>query len=149
MRSPLFFAWAAIRWALLMFVVASSAEAPAVAYPFQPVKPIRVWQGRASWYGQKFHGRTTANGEVFNMYAPTGAHRTLPMGAIVRVVNPRTGRGRIIRINDRGPFIEGREIDLSYHVAQSLGIHERGLARVRLELLEVPERRWTRKPAAD
>lgn len=149
MRSRLFITWAAIRWALLMFVVASSAEAPAVARPAEPVKPIRVWQGKASWYGPRFHGRRTANGEVFDMNAPTAAHRTLPMGAILRVVDPRTGRARIIRINDRGPFIEGREIDLSYYVAQSLGIQDRGLARVRLELLEVPERRWTRKPAAD
>jgi rare lipoprotein A len=71
------------------------------------------------------------------------------MGSIVRVVNARTGKGRIVRINDRGPFIDGREIDVSYHVAHSLGFAEQGLAKVRLELLEVPQRRWPSKPATD
>lgn len=75
------------------------------------------------------------------MFALTAAHRTLPMGSIVRLVNPRTGNARIVRINDRGPFIEGREIDVSLQVAQSLGFKERGLAKVRIELLKIPQRR--------
>ena len=132
-----------------MFAVASSLEAPAVAFPADPPKPIRAWEGRASWYGAKFHGRITANGEEFDMYAATAAHRTLPMGSLVRVVNLKTGKGRVLRINDRGPFIPGREIDVSYQVANSLGFTEQGLARVRIELLEVPQRRWTPKRAAD
>jgi len=115
----------------------------------EPVKPVRVWEGRASWYGPRFHGRITANGETYDMFGPTAAHRTLPMGSIVRVVNVRTGKGRIVRINDRGPFIDGREIDVSYHVAQSLGFAEQGLAKVRIELLEVPRRRWPARAAAD
>ena len=149
MRTRLFFTWAAIRWVLLMLVVASSLQAPAVARSADPIKPMRVWQGTASWYGHRFHGRTTANGESFDMAAPTAAHRTLPMGAIVRVVNLRTGKGRIVRINDRGPFIDGREIDVSHRVAQTLGFEDRGIARVRLELLEVPKRRLTPRPVAD
>lgn len=149
MRSGFFLLWAGIRWLLLMFVVATSVQAPAVARPAEPVKPVRVWEGRASWYGPRFHGRITANGETYDMFGPTAAHRTLPMGSIVRVVNLRTGKGRIVRINDRGPYIEGREIDVSYYVAQSLGFAEQGLAKVRIELLEVPQRRWPARAAAD
>ncbi len=124
-----------------MFLVAPGLEAPLVAYPSESLKPIRVWHGVASWYGPHFHGRTTANGETYDMLAATAAHPTLPFGSVVRVVNPQTGRSRLVRINDRGPFVEGREIDLSYETACRLGMEDRGIARVRLELLEVPPRR--------
>src|SRR5574337_1193444 len=137
MRTRLFLTWAAIRWLLLMFVLAPALQAPLVAYPGEPVKPLRVWHGLASWYGPRFHGRMTANGEIFDMNARTAAHPTLPFGSLVRVVDLKTGSAQIVRINDRGPFIEDREIDLSYNVACRLGIEERGLAQVRLELLEV------------
>ena len=149
MRSGFFLLWAGIRWLLLMFVAATSVQAPAIAHPADPVKALRVWEGRASWYGPRFHGRITANGETYDMFGPTAAHRSLPMGSIVRVVNLRTGKGRIVRINDRGPFIDGREIDVSYRVAQSLGFAEQGLAKVRIELLEVPQRRWPARAVAD
>ena len=132
---------AAIRWLLLMFVVAPGLEAPLVAHMSEPTKPLRVWHGLASWYGPRFHGRVTANGERYDMNAATAAHPSLPFGSLVRVVNLRTGRSRVVRINDRGPFVEGREIDLSYEAACRLGMEDRGLARVRLELLEVPQRR--------
>jgi rare lipoprotein A len=145
MQSRLFFVWAAFRWLILMFAVASSLEAPAIANTAEPAKPLRVWEGKASWYGPRFHGRTTANGEKYDMFGPTAAHRTLPMGSIVRIVHKKTGKGRIVRINDRGPYIEGREIDVSYHIATTLGFAENGLAKVRIELLEVPERRWPKK----
>ncbi len=72
------------------------------------------------------------------MYAATAAHQTLPLGSIVRVVNPRNHRSQIVRINDRGPYVGGRELDVSYGVARRLGFDQRGLAKVRLELLEVP-----------
>jgi len=134
--------WAAVRWLLLMFAVAQGLEAPAIAYRNEPPKPIRAWQGVASWYGPHFHGRKTSNGEIYDMYSLTAAHKTLPIGSLVRVVNPRTNRGVIVRINDRGPFIDGREIDVSYGAARSLGFAHRGLARLRIELLEVPEHRW-------
>jgi len=142
MRSKLFITWAAIRWLLLMFVVAQGLEAPAIAHRSEPAPPIRVWEGVASWYGPNFHGRLTSNGESYDMYGLTAAHRTLPIGALVRIVNPRTNAGVVVRINDRGPFIEGREIDVSYGAARSLGFDHRGLVRLRIELLEVPERRW-------
>jgi rare lipoprotein A len=74
------------------------------------------------------------------MYGATAAHQTLPLGSIVRVVNPRNHRSEVVRINDRGPYIEGRELDVSYEVARRLGFDQRGLAKVRLELLEVPTR---------
>jgi rare lipoprotein A len=75
------------------------------------------------------------------MFAYTAAHPTLPFGSLVRLVNPRTGRSQLVRINDRGPFVDDREIDVSYGVARRLGMTEKGLARVRIELLEVPPRR--------
>jgi len=74
------------------------------------------------------------------MYAETAAHPTLPLGSIVRVVNPRNHRSQIVRINDRGPYVEGRELDVSYEVARRLGFDQRGVAKVRLELLKVPTR---------
>ena len=142
MRNRIFVIWAALRWVLLMFVLASTLHAPlVVALPKQPVLPLRVWKGTASWYGSRFHGRRTANGETYDMYAYTAAHPTLPFGSLVRLVNPRTGRSQLVRINDRGPFVDDREIDVSYGVARRLGMTEKGLARVRIELLEVPPRR--------
>jgi rare lipoprotein A (peptidoglycan hydrolase) len=89
----------------------------------------------ASWYGWEFHGRKTANGETYNMYDHTAAHKTLPFGTIVRVTNLRTGRQKVVRINDRGPFIAGRDIDLSYATARDLGMLESGVEDVRLEIL--------------
>jgi rare lipoprotein A len=83
------------------------------------------------------------------MYSLTAAHRTLPLGALIRLVNPKTGRSRVVRINDRGPIIQGREIDVSYEVARSLGFEEQGLARLRIELLEVPGRPWQRPRKKD
>ena len=103
-------------------------------------KPLAVWECTSSWYGEGFDGQTTANGETYDMYATTAAHQTLPLGSIVRVVNPRNHRSQVVRINDRGPYIEGRELDVSYEVARRLGFDQRGVARVRLELLEVPTR---------
>jgi rare lipoprotein A len=142
MRSKLFILWAGFRGLLLILVIVTAVEAPAIVLPSQPVRPIRVWEGLSSWYGEQFHGRLTANGEIYDMYAPTAAHPTLPLGSLVRLVNPKTGRSRLVRINDRGPVIDGREIDVSYEVARSLGFEEQGLARLRIELLEVPKRQW-------
>lgn len=91
--------------------------------------------GRASFYGKRFAGRKTANGERFNPRALTAAHRTLPFGARVRVTNIANGRSVIVRINDRGPFVGRRVIDLSRAAAEQLGMVRRGVARVHLELL--------------
>jgi rare lipoprotein A len=90
----------------------------------------KIQRGHASWYGPGFHGRRTANGEVFNTNALTAAHRTLPFGTRVRVVNEKTGRSVIVRINDRGPFIKGRVIDLARSAAQQIGMA--GVATVSL-----------------
>jgi rare lipoprotein A (peptidoglycan hydrolase) len=103
-------------------------------------KPLAVWECTTSWYGEDFDGQPTATGETYDMYAETAAHPTLPLGSIVRVVNPRNHRSQVVRINDRGPYIEGRELDVSYEVARRLGFDQRGLAKVRLELLTVPSR---------
>ena len=89
-------------------------------------------RGLASWYGRKFHGRRTANGEVYNMYAMTAAHPTLPLPSYVRVRNPANGREVLVRVNDRGPFHAGRIIDLSYTAALRLGVLK-GVAPVELE----------------
>lgn len=87
----------------------------------------------ASWYGPKFHGRPTANGEIFDMHQLTAAHRELPFGSRLRVTCPETGRSVMVRINDRGPFIPGRDLDLSRAAARRLGMEAQGLATVLYE----------------
>jgi rare lipoprotein A len=91
--------------------------------------------GRASWYGPAFHGRLTANGEVFDMYALSGAHPTLPLPSYVRVTNTDTGATTIVRINDRGPFSYSRTIDLSRRAAEVLGFQQQGTANVRVQYI--------------
>ncbi len=98
-----------------------------------------VQQGLASWYGRKFHGRKTSNGEIYNMYAMTAAHKTLPLGTSVRVHNLANGRQLVVRVNDRGPFIQGRIIDLSYTAADKLGVVGPGTAPVKIEALGFQE----------
>lgn len=94
--------------------------------------------GIASWYGPGFHGKKTSSGEIYDMNAMTAAHKSLPFNTIVKVVDLNTGRSVIVRINDRGPFIPGRIIDLSYAAAQALGIAQKGTARVGLKVLRWP-----------
>lgn len=97
--------------------------------------------GTASWYGEFFHGRLTANGEVYDMYAMTAAHKTLQLPTIVRVTNLENSKSVVVRINDRGPFANSRIIDMSKGSAQILGFRENGLARVRVEVLPDASRR--------
>jgi rare lipoprotein A len=94
--------------------------------------------GIASWYGPGFHGKRTASGEIYDMYGISAAHKTLPFGTIVKVVDLETGKSVVVRINDRGPFIEGRIIDLSYGAALELGMVQKGLARVGLKIVRWP-----------
>ncbi len=94
-----------------------------------------IRSGKASWYGPGFHGRYTANGEIFNQNALTAAHRSLPFGTKVRVTNVNNGRSVVVRINDRGPFAKGRVIDLSAAAAHNLGMIHHGVVPVRLEVL--------------
>lgn len=96
-------------------------------------------KGVASWYGPGFQGRLTASGEVFDMESPSAAHRTLPLGSLVEVRNLDNGRSIVVRINDRGPWVRGRILDLSLAAARDLGMVETGLARVRLRVLDDPE----------
>ena len=106
--------------------------------PRAPAAPIiQGEEGIASWYGHPYHGRRAASGEIYNMYDMTAAHRTLPFGTQVRVHDLENGRDVTVRINDRGPFVEGRIIDLSYAAAQAMGMAGAGVARVRLEILGV------------
>jgi hypothetical protein len=120
-------------------VLAVSLATPNPALKAAP-PPISAWDCIAGWYGEAFDGQPTADGEVYDMYAETAAHPSLPLGSIVRVINLRTKRSDVVRINDRGPFVAGRDLDVSFGVAQKLGFADNGLARVRVELLEVPKR---------
>jgi rare lipoprotein A (peptidoglycan hydrolase) len=107
---------------------------------FEPIthdQPFKE-RGLASWYGRKFHGRPTANGETYNMYAMSAAHKTLPLPSFVRVRNPANGREVIVRVNDRGPFARGRVIDLSYTAALKLDLL-RGVAPVEIERITFDE----------
>jgi len=89
----------------------------------------------ASWYGPKFHGKQTANTEKYNQMALTAAHKTLPFGTMLRVTNPQNGKQVIVRINDRGPYIKGRDLDLSKGAALQLGMIEKGVIKVEIEKL--------------
>jgi rare lipoprotein A len=97
-------------------------------------KPYQI--GTASWYGSYFQGRATASGEPYDMYDLTAAHPTLPLGSWVRVTNLRNGRAVVVRINDRGPIVPGRIIDLSYNTARVLHFQSQGLQRVRLDVVK-------------
>jgi rare lipoprotein A len=105
-------------------------------------------RGKASWYGSKFHGRRTSSGETYDMHAMTAAHKTLPLPTYVRVHNIENGRSVVVRVNDRGPFHEGRIIDLSYAAARKLGIVARGTGLVEVEALDPTAPRPALAPAA-
>lgn len=102
-------------------------------------KPLLVETGVASWYGAPYHNRRGSNGEIYDMHAMTAAHRTLPLGSIVRVTCIENGSSAMVRITDRGPFIEGRIIDLSQAAAQKIGLVQKGTTKVRLEVLKTPQ----------
>jgi rare lipoprotein A len=127
-----------------MFLIAPVMEAPLVAHLSEPVKPIKTWVGNASWYGPEFDGKKTANGEKFDAESLTAAHPNLPFGSWVRIVNTHNGKFEFVRINDRGPYQEGREIDVSYRVARKIGLIHSGVSQVRLELMLLPPTRSQR-----
>ena len=112
-----------------------SARSRAHPAPSKPAPIVQGQEGIASWYGHPFDGQRTADGEIYNMHAMTAAHRTLPFGTRVRVDDLENGHSVVVRINDRGPFVEGRIIDLSYAAAQAL--HMPGTALVRLDILSL------------
>lgn len=96
---------------------------------------IYIEEGIASWYGSEFHGRPTASVETYDMYKISAAHKTLPLGTVVKVTDLEAGGTVVVTINDRGPYVEGRIIDLSYGAARELGLLDRGITRVRIESL--------------
>jgi rare lipoprotein A len=139
-------------FALFIYACASSTSTYSPPPPSKPghPKPYKVlgkWyqplphsegfrqRGLASWYGRDFHGKKTSNGEIYNMYAMTAAHKTLPLGTYVKVYNLENNRSVVVRINDRGPFVRGRIIDLSYTGAKEIGIVGPGTARVEVVAL--------------
>lgn len=113
-------------------------------YPAEDYNYVET--GIASWYGPNFHGKLTANGEIYDQNDITAAHRTLPMPSFVRVTNLENGRALVVRINDRGPYAHGRIIDLSKHSAKLLDVQRNGTARVRVQILE-PESRQAKRVA--
>jgi rare lipoprotein A len=114
-------------------VVISKDAEPVV----EPISFEKIGIMKASWYGPRFHGKQTANGESYNQMALTAAHKTLPFGTLLRVTNLKNGESVIVRINDRGPYIEGRDLDLSKGTAQSLGMIKRGVVKVKVERLQI------------
>ncbi len=118
---------------------AAPAPAAASAVPSElPVPAKRIYRetGAASWYGREFHGRTTASGEVFDMYGMSAAHRTLPLGTVIRVTNLDNNKSVTVKVNDRGPFVKNRIIELSYGAARELDFIAQGTAAVKIETLE-------------
>ena len=131
------FLWAGV--ALLLFSAGCGKKRLLVPVPGSP--DLRVARseiyGMASWYGDPFHGERTSNGEVYDMHGMTAAHRTLPFQTVVRVHNLDNGKRVQIRVNDRGPFVKGRIIDLSHAAAEEIDMVRPGTARVRLEILRI------------
>jgi rare lipoprotein A len=144
MRQP--FAWLVVSGSL---AVAGCGSSPSPDPHFKIGSPYRIngsWYypeavrayeatGVASWYGSSYHGRLTANGELYDMYALTAAHPTMQLPSVVRVTNLENGRSLVLRVNDRGPFVKNRLIDLSWAAARELGFERQGLARVHVVYL--------------
>ncbi len=116
---------------------ASNGPSGPITVP-KDAKPIYVETGMASWYGGPYHNRRAADGSVYDMHAATAAHRTLPLNTVVRVTNLETRRSTLVRITDRGPFVEHRIIDLSMAAAKEVDVYRAGVAPVKLEVLQTP-----------
>jgi rare lipoprotein A len=131
---------------------APNAKTPIVSNPAHPTLKVstnksknrivkttkngKVQVGTASWYGKRFHGRQTASGDIYDMFQFTAASRTLPLGSMVKVTNLRNGKWVIVKVNDRGPYVGHRVMDVSYGAAQMMGFRQRGLERVKLEVID-------------
>src|SRR5882724_4074315 len=133
-------------WVALWLV--GAAGCAAVRAPAPPPITNGVQVGVASWYGPGFHGRRTANGEVYDQYELTAAHPSLPLGSRVMVTSLTNGRTVEVRINDRGPFVGGRVVDLSYAAARVIGMVGPGTMPVRIEVLDRPVQVASRRPSA-
>ena len=138
--------------------VSASGEIKSVSKRSYSVKGTRYYlvdnakgfseEGLASWYGSRFHGKQTANQEVYNMHAMTAAHKSLPFQTMVKVLNLDNHRETTVRINDRGPFVKGRIIDLSYAAAKKIHLIKNGVARVRIEVISTPQSQKSALPAS-
>ncbi len=117
-----------------LFLIGVDAQAAGVS-------PGHTQKGVASYYHNSLHGRKTASGQIYNKNKLSAAHKTLPLGTKVRVTDVKTGKEIVVRINDRGPFVRGRVIDLSRSAAKELGILQRGVAKVEVEVISIPSRR--------
>jgi rare lipoprotein A len=124
------------RWTVLFLAVTAGCSVSRAPAPPPVTNGVQV--GIASWYGPGFHGNRTANGEIYDQYELTAAHPTLPLGTRAMVTNLENGRAVEVRINDRGPFVGGRVVDLSYAAARTIGLVGPGTARVRIEVLGPP-----------
>jgi rare lipoprotein A len=111
------------------------------AAPAMAAKPGQVMTGIASYYHDSLHGNKTASGKIYNKNKLSAAHKTLPLGTRVRVTDPKSGRSVELVVNDRGPFVKGRIIDLSRRAARELGMLRKGLAKVKVEIISVPGKR--------
>lgn len=121
-----------IRYIVLVLIVSCF-------FPLSSVSlEISTQYGNASWYGGKFHGRTTASGERFDKHGYTAAHRKLPFGTIIKVTNLRNGKDVYLKVNDRGPYVKGRILDLSHAGAKAIAFNGRGVIRVKIELISLP-----------
>jgi rare lipoprotein A len=126
---------ATIALVLFLSACASTGARPSTTSRTPKAKPQ---VGEASWYGPGFHGRRTASGEIFDMHAISAAHRTLPLGTVIEVRNLENGRTLVARVNDRGPWVHGRIVDLSMAAAEELGLYRSGVARVRVTVVGGP-----------
>lgn len=140
--------------ALVLFALAcGSHRKPEHPRPVSPVPPSeipkkdRVTEGVSSWYGKDFDGKYTASGEIFDMNGMTAAHRTLPLGTMIRVTNLDNLKQAVLKVNDRGPFVSGSDLDCSYGAAKALGFAGQGLARVRIEVVAEAPVRPKREPS--
>lgn len=142
MGGPRLRAASALMALMLVLLPALTGEATAQKAPFAQEAPF-VQTGVASYYAEEFHGKRTANGETYSMWAMTAAHQTLPFNSLVKVTNLENGKSIVVRINDAGPFVDNRIIDLTRAGAAKLGMIEKGTARVRLEVVGRDESRAT------
>lgn len=113
-----------------------SKGAKVLTYPFSALRKRGTITGVASWYGDKYHGRLTANGETYNQFKLTAAHRTLPFNTLLKVTNLKNGKSVLVRVNDRGPFIRGRILDLSYAAAREIDMVEDGIQKVNIKIMQ-------------
>lgn len=113
------------------------ARRPNIKYAGSQLREGTIYRGKASYYGKKFHGKKTASGDIFNMYELTAAHKSLPFGTRIQVTNLTNKKSVIVRINDRGPFIEERILDLSYQAAKTLDMLDTGIAEVSFKIIRL------------